>query len=74
MADSTDYTDADLIAIRRAISKGERSVQFADRGVTYRSAEELLKLEARISQSITAATTTTTPRAKQSLIVATKGF
>lgn len=73
MAD-TDYTDDDLIAIRRAISKGERSVQFADRMVTYRSAEELLKLEARIAQSITATTTTTTPRSKQSLIVASKGF
>jgi len=74
MADS-DYTDADLIAIRRAISKGERSVQFADRMVTYRSIDELLQAEARIAGSLATTTTTTTPRrARQSLITTTKGF
>lgn len=76
MADpSTDYTDADLIAIRRAISRGERSVQFADRMVQYRSIEELLQAEARIAGSLSVTTTTTTTRrARQSLITSTKGF
>lgn len=62
------FTDADLAAVRRAIAKGERSVQFADRMVTYRSIDELLKAEARMTQSLT------TGRPKQSLIAARKGF
>lgn len=70
MAES-DYTDADLIAIRRAISKGERAVQFSDRTVTYRSTDELLKAEARIAGALAAAAS---PRSKQSLFVASKGF
>lgn len=42
------YTEDDLTAIRAAITKGERTVQFADRSVTYRSIDELLQAEARI--------------------------
>jgi hypothetical protein len=72
---ASDYTDADLTAVRRAIAKGERSVQFADRAVTYRSMEELLAAEARISGSLEAAASTTlTRRPKQTLLVSTKGF
>lgn len=67
---ASDYTEADLIAIRRAIAKGERSVQFADRMVTYRSMDELLKAEARIANSLV----NLTGRSKQSVIVAGKGF
>jgi hypothetical protein len=65
-----DYTEAHLTAIRTAIARGERSVQFADRTVTYRSMDELLKAEARIAQALSASTT----RAKQSAMVASKGF
>jgi hypothetical protein len=66
MAD-TDFTDADLIVIRRAIASGERSVQFADRMVVYRSMQELREAEARIVAALTA-------RPRQSLAYANKGF
>lgn len=46
------YTQSDLAAIQRAIAKGERSVQFADRSVTYRSMEELLQAERRIADAL----------------------
>lgn len=64
------FSEADLDAIRAAIAKGERMVQFADRSVTYRSIEELVQAEARINQALNAGTA----RAKQSLTVTTKGF
>lgn len=65
---ASEYTDADLAAIRSAIAKGERSVQFADRQVVYRSIDELLKAEQRITAALS------TGRAKQSLGVAGKGL
>jgi hypothetical protein len=71
---ASDYTEADLIVIRRAISRGERTVQYANRMVQYRSMEELIQAENRISQSLAAATPPATPRSKQSLIVSSKGF
>lgn len=61
------FTEADLAAIRTTIAKGERSVQFSDRMVTYRSMDELLVAE----QRITAALST---RVKQTYVVASKGF
>lgn len=66
------YSESDLQAIRTAIARGERVVQFADRSVTYRSIDELLQAEARIAQALEA--TTTTRRSKQWLGVATSGF
>ena len=63
------YTQADLDSIRSAIAKGERSVQFADRMVTYRSLTELLEAEARISAALSIST-----RPRQTFIVATKGL
>jgi hypothetical protein len=68
----SDYTTDDLTRIRAAIRKGERSVTFADRSVSYRSAEELLELEARIVRALSAAASTR-PR-KQTRIVSGKGF
>lgn len=64
------YTDADLTAIRAALLRGEKVVQFADRSVTYRSIEELQAVE----QSILTELTTTRTRGKQTLGVASKGF
>jgi hypothetical protein len=64
------YTDADLTAVRTALLKGERTVQFADRSVTYRSVDELLQVEARILGELTSTQT----RAKQTFGVASKGF
>ena len=56
-------------APRSAIAKGERSVQFADRSVTYRSIDELMQAEARIANALASGS-----RAKQSLGVSSKGF
>lgn len=67
---ASEYTDADLSAVRAAIAKGERSVQFADRSVTYRSMDELFQAEERIASSLA----TTTPQPKQTFAVASKGF
>lgn len=64
------FSQTDLDAIRAAIAKGERTVVFADRQVTYRSMDELFEAEARISQALNAGTA----RAKQTLVVASKGF
>lgn len=69
---ASDYTEDDLTRIRAAIRKGERSVTYADRSVTYRSAEELIQLEARIVRALSAAATSR-PR-KQTRVVSSKGL
>ena len=46
------YQASDLEAIRRAIAAGEKSVQFSDRSVTYRSLDELLQAERRIAAAL----------------------
>lgn len=63
------YSQADLDNIRSAIARGEMSVEFADRKVTYRSIDELLKAEERIATALS-----TTPRSKQSFGSSVKGF
>lgn len=65
------YTQAQLDAIRAAIAKGERTVMYGDRSVTYRSMDELLAAEARIARALTEAAGT---RSKQTLLVSAKGF
>jgi len=65
------YTEADLAAVRTALLRGERSVQFADRSVTYRSVEELQAVEAAILRELSQAART---RSKQTLLVASTGF
>ncbi len=67
-----DFTVEDLTAIRRAIAKGERSVQFADRSVTYRSMDELLVAEQRIAGALAAVQGTR--RSKHFYITADKGL
>lgn len=49
------YTTADLDALNRVIKSGAASVRFVDRGVTYRSMDELLKLRSLIESEIAAA-------------------
>lgn len=66
------YTETDLAAIRATIAKGELRVDFADRSVTYRSMDELLRAEALIAQSVAEQAGTTRP--KQYLAYAAKGF
>lgn len=66
------YTQSDLDAVRAAIARGERSVQYSDRSVTYRSMDELLRAEERIANALAEAASET--RKKQSFGVASKGF
>lgn len=61
------FTQSDLDAVRAAIAKGEKSVQFADRNVTYRSIAELLEAEKVINAAVN-------PRPRQVLGYATKGL
>ena len=46
------WTQSDLDAIDRAIASGELTVHFADRSVTYRSLDELLKIRALIKDDL----------------------
>jgi hypothetical protein len=66
------YTSDDLAKIRTAIARGERSVQFADRTVTYRDVGELLQAEARISRAL--AVTSQPTRNKLTRLVSDKGL
>jgi hypothetical protein len=50
----TSYTGDDLARIRAAIARGERTVQFADRSVTYASIDDLLKAERAIAAALAA--------------------
>lgn len=63
------YSSSDLTAVQRAIAKGELEVEFSDRRVRYRSVDELLKAEARITAALNTGT-----RHKQSRLYACKGF
>lgn len=62
------FSQADLAAVQAAIARGERSVQYADRVVTYRSIQELEQAARIIAKSLQ------TSRSKQTLLVGTKGF
>lgn len=62
------YTQQDLDAVRRAIARGEKSVMFADRSVTYRSMDELIEAERRILAALQPS------RPRQYLGVTCKGF
>lgn len=42
------WTAADLAALESAIARGEQTVQFSDRQVTYRSIDALLKARAAV--------------------------
>lgn len=63
------FSSVDLDAVRKAIARGERVVQFADRSVTYRSIDELLQAEAHIAQSLN-----TGSRPKQSVLIGDKAL
>lgn len=52
------YTQSDLDAVESAIARGEQTVQFADRTVTYRSVDQLLKAKADIQAALSSRTRT----------------
>lgn len=64
------YTSTDLTTIRTAILRGQRSVQFADRAVTYNSIEEMRAVEQDILRELQ----TSSSRPKQTRLVASSGF
>ena len=66
------YSETDLTAIRAARLRGIRTVQFADRSVTYASDAEMRQLEQDVRCELTGAATRT--RSKQTIAVASKGF
>lgn len=45
---ASDFTEADLTAVRTAMLRGERTVQYETRAVTYHSMSDLIALEQRI--------------------------
>jgi len=66
-----EFTEDDLVAVRRSMLRGVRTVQYRDRSTTYSSMEELAALERRILESLD----TGRIRRKQMLGVShTKGF
>ena len=65
------YSDADLTAIRAARLRGIRTVQFADRAVTYTSDAEMRQVEQDILREVSGLRRA---RPKQTLIATTKGF
>lgn len=69
MLGSMAFSAADLDSVRTAIARGELIVEFADRKVTYRSIDELLKAEEHIATALSAGT-----RSKQSFGSSRKGF
>lgn len=62
------YSESDLTAVRKALARGERRVQFVDRLVEYRSVEELQRVEQAIIRELTVV------RPKQVYLVGSKGF
>ena len=66
------FTQADLDTINKAIGNGALEVRFADRTVTYRSMEELLKAKANIEAELSSAGTT--PMVRQIRPIVTSGW
>ena len=61
------FTSEEIAGLRSAIAKGEKTVTFADRSVTYRSIAELVEA-LRLAEAENAS------RPKQSLGYSSKGF
>lgn len=66
------YTSADLLAVQSARLRGIRTVQFADRSVTYSSDAELRRVEEDIRRDLAAVSPTR--RAKQVYAYGSTGF
>ncbi len=64
------YTQTDLAAINAALLRGEKSVQFADRSVTYRDIAEIIQVRDIIIAELAPATV----RRRQYLGVSSKGL
>jgi len=67
------FSESDLAAVQGAIARGERTVEFNDRRVTYRTIDELLAAESHIKSELTGASGGRT-RSKQTMLVGDKGL
>lgn len=68
------FTLTGLAAIESALSKGELTVEFDNRRVTYRSVQELTEIRDRMIKELGATASSTTRRPKQVYLVGGKGF
>lgn len=68
------FTLAGLAAIESALSKGELTVEYDNRRVTYRSAQELTEIRDRMIRELGSTASSTTRRPKQVYLVGGKGF
>ncbi len=66
------WTQADLDAIEAAIAQGERTVEYQDRRVTYRTIQELLDARAQIQRVVIAASAS--PKKRQTRVETRKGY
>lgn len=48
----SDFTQADLDAINRALANNVKTVKYSDKEVTYRSVDEMIKIRDMIRQSL----------------------
>jgi hypothetical protein len=62
MLPSMAYTQQDLDSIKSAIAAGELSVRFGDRQITYRSLDELIRIQNQIEAELYAAKPRLSPR------------
>lgn len=60
------FTQDEVDRLTRAIARGVRTVQYADRSVTYHSLDEMLRLLATMSRSASSTTTSGTRYAAHS--------
>ena len=71
MAYTAEQLEARITTLENAIARGERSVQFSDRSVTYKSMKELTEAVAYFRRQLV---TLNGGRSKQRRLVASNGF
>lgn len=52
----SSWTESDLTAIEAALARGELSVRYEDKQVTYRSVDEMLRIREMIAGSLRSST------------------
>jgi len=69
VAYSTAQLEAKIAALEGALSRQSKTVQFADRAVTYKSFDEIMQMIAYWERKLR-----TNPRSKMVFVTADKGF
>lgn len=73
MAYTVEQCEANITVLETALQRGTLTVEYADRRVTYREVDDILKAIA-YWRSILSGLVTVSGRSRQTLGVATKGF